>query len=151
MTGNEEAFVDHEQQGQMMAMLEGWTNDARNVKGLFLELKAKILQKENVMLIFQSRSGVSHSLRATVNHQGEKCRSLFVLVDIIDDDPDNRWLSVCFYEDMITDPQEQGEPIPAGILGEDGYCFNLYEYDLNFVSYIKKRIEEAHKSAAIAK
>lgn len=130
---------------RMMAVLEDWPNDPRNVKGLFLDLKSEITQKKDVILSFHSRTGVSHSLRATVNNRGGKHRPLFVLVDIIDDDPDNRWLSVCFYEDTITDPNEQGELIPAGILGEDGYCFDLYKYDKNMISYLGKRIDEAYR------
>jgi hypothetical protein len=80
----------------------------------------------------------------------EARRPIFVLVDIIDDDPDHRWLSACFYADMITDPEEKGEVIPAGILGEDGYCFDLYAYDPKMVSYIGKRIDEAHNHLAIS-
>jgi hypothetical protein len=136
---------------RMMAVLEDWPNDPRNVKGIFLDLKSKITQKKDVTLSFHSRTGVSHSLRATVNSGNEKHRPLFVLVDIIDDDPDNRWLSVCFYEDTITDPNEQGELIPAGILGEDGYCFDFYKYDKNMISYLGKRIDEAYRYMTITK
>ena len=145
VTKNKECFVDNREYRQMMTVLEDWANDPRTAKGLFLDLKSKLTQKKDVTLRFHSRSGVSHSLRATVNNRGKKHRPLFVLVDIIDDDPDNRWLSVCFYENTITDPNEQDELIPAGILGENGYCFDLYEYDKNMVSYMGKRIDEAYR------
>jgi len=72
---------------------------------------------------------------------------LFVMVDIVDDDPENRWLSVCFYGDMITDPNEEGDLVPEGLLGEDGYCFDLCEYDEAAISYLEQRIDEAYANS----
>ncbi len=69
------------------------------------------------------------------------------MVDIVDDDPGKRWLSVCFYGDSVTDPEEAGNLIPGGLLGEDGYCFDLYANDPETVAYLKKRIDEAHGNA----
>ena len=68
-------------------------------------------------------------------------------VFIIDDDPSERWLSVCFYGEMITDPDEAGDLIPEGLLGEDGYCFDLYEYDPDEVAYLKQRLSQARENA----
>jgi hypothetical protein len=45
------------------------------------------------------------------------------MVDVIDDDPEVRWLSVCFYGEMITDPDEAGELIPEGLLV---FSFSLF-------------------------
>jgi hypothetical protein len=69
------------------------------------------------------------------------------MVDVIDDDPKERWLSICFYGELITDPDEAGELIPEGLLGEDGYCFDLYEYDTDEINYLKQRLTQAHKNA----
>ena len=69
------------------------------------------------------------------------------MVDVIDDDPEDRWLSVCFYGEMVTDPQEAGDLVPEGLLGEDGYCFDMYEYDEQEVAYLKERLTEAHSNA----
>ena len=69
------------------------------------------------------------------------------MVDIVDDDPENRWLSVCFYGDTITDPSEAGDLVPGGLLGEDGYCFDLYEYDDAVISYLEDRIGEAQRNS----
>ena len=70
------------------------------------------------------------------------------MADVIDDDPTERWLSVCFYGDMVTDPDEKGDLIPEGLMGDDGYCFDLDEYDEEGVEYIKARLTEAFESAA---
>jgi hypothetical protein len=69
-------------------------------------------------------------------------------MDVIDDDPENRWLSVCFYPDMITDPEEKGVLIPLGLLGEDGYCFDLEEWDADYLQYLETRLNEAREKAS---
>jgi len=81
-------------------------------------------------------------------HPGQKDRSLYVMADVVDDDPRDRWLSVCFFGDMITDPEEKGDLIPDGLLGEDGYCFDITEPDDKLATYVEARIEEAYHSAA---
>ncbi len=116
-----------------------------SMKELFLELKRLLQEKEGVELIFNPRPGVSYSLRA--RHSAQKERGLFVMVDVIDDDPSNRWLSICFYGDMITDPEQRGNLIPDGLQGEDGYCFDVDDVDEEYIAYIKARIEEAYENA----
>ena len=63
-------------------------------------------------------------------------RPLLSIVDIVEDQSESRWLSVCFYSDLVTDPDDEGNLVPQGILGEDGYCFGLFEYDEDLISYI---------------
>jgi hypothetical protein len=70
---------------------------------------------------------------------------LFALVDVIDDDPAARWLSVCFYADMITDPEELGDVAPGGLAGEDARCFDLESGAR--ADYILERLKEAHAKA----
>jgi len=45
------------------------------------------------------------------------------------------------------DPDESGDHFPEGLLGEDGYCFDLYAYDTDEVEYMKQRLSQAHKNA----
>lgn len=135
-------FVSEKEKAEFSNFLESWTNDPQNNKGVFFKLRDNLMEKENAILTFKSRPGVSYSFRASLDKQGEN--RLFVMVDIIDDDPEDRWLSVCFYGDMITDPDEVGNLIPKGLLGEDGYCFDIYEYDESMVSYVEQRIDEAY-------
>jgi hypothetical protein len=68
------------------------------------------------------------------------------MVDVIEDDP--RWLSVCFYGEMITDPEEKGDFVPEGLLGEDAVCFDVEERDEKLITYIETRLDEACQSAS---
>jgi hypothetical protein len=137
-------FAIHEEYDEMMAFLEGWADDPQHMKDAFLELKEKLLGKEDVILSFNSRPGISYSLRASVGKSAGKNRNLFALVDIVDDQIEDRWLSVCFYSDLVSDPDDEGNLVPKGILGEDGYCFDLFEFDNALIPYIEQRVDEAY-------
>jgi hypothetical protein len=139
---NEKEFI------AMSKLLESWKDDPRKLKSAFLKMQDKLLKIENTTLTFKSRPGVSYSLRASLKNLDKKNRPLLALVDIIDDDPKNRWLSICFYADMVTDPDEVGNLVPKGVLGEDGYCFDLDELDESMISYIEKRVDEANAHIA---
>ena len=145
MSMNKEAY------NEMSEFLEGWTNDPQDMKGAFIRLKERMSGKEHVTFTFISRPGVSYSLRAAMDNLGERERPLFVMIDIIDDDPENRWLSVCFYDDMVEDPDEKGNFVPGGLLGEDGRCFDLYEHDEDMILHIEQRIDEAHANMSATK
>lgn len=137
-------FFIHQECVDLYKLLESWKDDPNNMKHSFIKIKEKLLKKENTILSFKTRPGITYSLRASHMSQKTQNRSLYVLVDIIDDVPMQRWLSICFYVDMITDPADAGYLIPKGILGEDGYCFDLYEPNDAMISYIEQRIDEAH-------
>ncbi len=129
---------------ELSAFIETWEETATNIKTAFLQLKNHLQAKEDSILSFKARPGVSYSLRATC--PGQK-RELFVMADVIDDDPPNRWLSVCFYGDMISDPEDIGDLIPEGLLGQDGYCFDIDEGEEGLLTYIKARLDEAYQAA----
>ena len=126
-------------------LLNEWEDTETRTRQAFLEIKEHIMAMEGIKLEFNARPGVSYSLRPC--HTKQTDRKLFAMADVIDDDPATRWLSVCFYGDMITDPDEMGDLIPEGLLGEDGYCFDLDEYDEGDVAYIKERLTEAYNAA----
>ncbi|MFV0437046.1 MAG: hypothetical protein ACK5PS_06615 [Desulfopila sp.] len=125
--------------------VEQWQPEDQGMKNCFLELYRSVAGCERTTLQFVARPGVSYSLRP--RHDRQTDRELFAIIDVIDDNPDERWLSVCFYGDMITDPEERGEVIPGGLAGSDGYCFDLYAADGGFVAYLEKRLQEAWTSA----
>nr|WP_321258705.1 hypothetical protein [uncultured Pseudodesulfovibrio sp.] len=131
---------------ELTAFLESWTADPNKTKGCFQNFKEHLEGLEGVTLDFVARPGITYSLRAT--HANQKKRSLFAMVDIIDDDPADRWLSVCFYKELVDDPDEIGDEVPEGLMGEDAKCFDLYEGDDAQVSYIKDRLSAASLSAA---
>ena len=139
-------MIDATVRNEVEALLQGWTEDPLQVRGAFVEYMDLLDARAGVRLDFKARPGVSYSLRAV--HEKQEGRSLFVMVDVVDDEPEARWLSVCFYADMVADPDELGDFVPGGLLGEDACCFNLDENDAAMRGYIRARIEEAAASAA---
>lgn len=133
-------------QHQIKTFLEAWQGKSQQTKESFIRLKKHLADKEELRFDFKARPGVSYSLRA--RHNCQKTRQLFVIMDVIDDDPASRWLSVCFYPNMITDPEDRGHLIPLGLLGEDGYCFDFEGWDEDYLQYLEKRLDEAHRRAS---
>ena len=131
---------------KMQDFLASWQEDPVQAKDAFTEFWAFLSAQRNLQFSFKARPGVSYSLRA--HHTAQKRRELFVLIDVVDDDPHNRWLSVCFYNDMVTDPDELGDFVPEGLFGEDACCFNLDEDNTTMRAYIAARLAEAVKAAA---
>lgn len=126
--------------------IDEWADDPFGTKAVFQHLYQDLLKKDGAGFEFHARPGISYSLRGI--HKNQKDRPLFVMIDVIDDDPKQRWLSVCFYGDMIEDPDDLGDLIPEGLLGADGYCFDITESDDSLEEYVRKRMNEAYKSAA---
>ena len=116
-----------------------------DAKTAFLAFRQALESVEGVTISFKARPGITYSLRGA--HPAQQGRELFALIDIIDDDPEQRWLSVCFYDDLVTDPQDQGDRVPQGLLGEDARCFNVDELDEDFVAYVSARVREAGANA----
>ncbi|WP_300456537.1 hypothetical protein [Desulfobacula sp.] len=127
------------------AFIDNWTETDSKTKQAFTELYDHLKTLSDTTFTFNARPKVSYSLRP--RHTNQQNRTLFAMVDVIDDDPNDRWLSVCFYGEMITDPDETGDLIPEGLLGEDGYCFDLYAYDPDDINYLKQRLSQAHETA----
>jgi hypothetical protein len=140
-------YIDEKDSKDLAGFLDSWIKDDSGVKEAFVNLRNSFSEKKGVTAQFIYRPGVSGSLRISAGEAGEDERPLLALVDIIDDDPRNRWLSVCFYGDMITDPGEEGNLVPGGILGEDGYCFDITEYNEPMMFYLDRRIDEAYSKA----
>lgn len=139
-------MMDEKTTQDMNSLTESWQDQASRTKEAFLRIKAYLEAMDQVSFDFNARSGVSYSLRP--RHQNQKDRTLFAMVDVIDDDPSDRWLSVCFYGDMITDPESRGDIVPGGLMGEDGHCFDLDRFDDELLAYIEARLSEAHSTAA---
>ena len=133
-----------EAQQALEQFIEEWEESSEKPKASFLKFKEYLGDKSGVALDFIPRAGVTYSLRARQANQTGK--ELFVMVDVIEDNP--RWLSVCFYGEMITDPEERGDFVPEGLLGEDAACFDLEENDEALIRYIQARMDEAWAYAA---
>ena len=133
-----------ENEKELSAFIEEWQASPERNKDAFIRLKDALTAQRGVTLDFIPRPGVTHSLRAVHAHQ--KNRDLFVMVDVIEDNP--RWLSICFYGDMISDPEEQGDFVPEGLLGEDAVCFDIETWDEALIQYVEARLREACGNAA---
>jgi len=131
---------------EIRLFLQEWSaGEVKPMQKWFQLLFDTVKEMEDVDLQFVARPGVSYSLRPKNKNQKE--RDLFAMIDVIDDDPDERWLSVCFYGDMISDPEGRGEVIPGGLAGSDGYCFDMFEDDEGLARYLVDRLTEACTAA----
>ncbi|MCR5562940.1 MAG: hypothetical protein K6F46_06170 [Desulfovibrio sp.] len=128
--------------------LSDWKQDPLCAKQAFVAYRDILTGLDGVDFDFKARPGISYSLRA--HHAAQKERNLFVLVDVVDDEPENRWLSVCFYADMVKDPDDVADFVPEGLMGSDALCFNLDEADEKMRAYIADRLVEAAEAAAKA-
>ncbi len=130
---------------QIDQWLDAWKVDPLNAKEAFFAYYSW-LKAEGMELEFKERPGISYSLRA--KHPSQQDRPLFVLIDVVDDDAEERWLSVCFYADMVQDREELGDFVPSGLMGLNALCLNLEEDDNVMRDYIQNRLTEA---ASLAK
>ncbi|MGD8369237.1 MAG: hypothetical protein PVG78_16475 [Desulfobacterales bacterium] len=130
------------------AFLDRWTEDPLETKPVFRSLLETGLSLPGARFEFHQRPGISYSLR--LMHENQTDRPLFAMIDVIDDDPSQRWLSVCFYDDMIQDPEQMGDLVPGGLLGSDGYCFDIAGSDGSIRDYVGERILEAGDAASAA-
>lgn len=131
-------------QEQLNSFEDQWQEGKENSKKTFVTFKKVLESLQSVLLEFVPREGITYSLRA--KHVKQQSKPLFVMVDVIEGEP--RWLSVCFYAEMITDPDERGDFVPQGLLGEDALCFDVEEYNEEICRYIEERIKEAYKGAS---
>ena len=136
-------MMNPETEKALNTFIEEWQASPDRNKDVFIRLKRVLEALDGVTLDFIPRPGVTYSLRAV--HTDQKNRELFVMVDVIEDQP--RWLSVCFYGDMISDPQEQGDFVPEGLLGEDAVCFDIERWDDALIRYVEGRMSEACQNA----
>ena len=133
----------NEMEAAVKTFVDGWVESPDGNKQGFVRLHDVLAGKgDKVALSFHPRPGVTYSLRGAV--PGNE-RSLFVMVDVIDDQP--RWLSVCFFADMITDPEKQGAFVPGGLQGEDALCFDLDACTEAALAYVVQRVDEAFRAA----
>jgi hypothetical protein len=134
----------NESEQELNAFIENWPETAEKNRAVFSRFRQHLAGKQDVVLTFIPRPGVTYSLRA--KHLSQKKKELFAMVDVIEDTP--RWLSVCFYGEMVTDPEQRGDFVPGGLMGEDALCFDLEQWDEELIGYIEARLDEACGNAA---
>jgi len=132
-------------------VLAGWPADQEGLARAFEELTRSAAQMTETVVEVITRLGVSHSFRATlIDPSGKRVRPVYFLVDVVVSSSDPWFLSVWYYEDEITDPEELGNPIPQGLFQETSYCFDVGAYDPELLGYLRDRLAEAHARALIS-
>jgi len=127
-----------------------WPSAQSGLGRAFEELTGEAQRMSGTKFSLVSREGVSYSFRAAlIDPPPARTRPVFFLADVIISPSEPWFLSVCFYEDEITDPKELGNPIPQGLYGETGYCFDVDDYDPGLLTYLKDRLAEACQAASL--
>lgn len=127
---------------ELELFIEQWPDSPDRCRQVFEEFYAFLAQLAGGVVEFHARPGITYSLRGVP--EKESSYPLFVMIDVIEDQP--RWLSVCFYEQMVRDPDIRGDSVPGGLLGEDGICFDIESFDAELIGYLKERIGEAARA-----
>ena len=117
---------------------EQW-NDVSGMKALCNSLHSHMASFAGLHIGFVARPGVSYSIRLLVRGT----EAVVALLDVIDDDPEDRWLSLCFPDAIITDPDEEGDLVPNGLNGNDARCFSIDTMTDTVKGYLKARLGEA--------
>lgn len=130
---------------EFASFLSSWKDTGQEMAHVYQALYEAAASLTGVSFGFMARPGLTYSLRPVQESQTD--RTFFAIMDVIDDEPEERWLSICFYGDMVTDPEERGDLVPSGLGNADGYCFDMYSPDADLAAYLVARIQEAHASA----
>jgi len=125
---------------ELEKFIQEWQENAESIKGIFVHFKNLLESLDNTEFEFVVREGLTFSLR--VKHPQQQKIPLFAMIDVIEGEP--RWLSICFYAEMITDPEELGDFVPGGLLGEDAFCFDVADNENNLIDYLTYRLQEAY-------
>lgn len=142
-------MVDMENHIDMAELSALWPQGQRELWAAFVELHQSVRELPGTDCQLVCRPGVSYSLRAMIPEPDPaRLRPVFFLVDVVVSEVDPWFLSVCFYEDEISDPQGLGNPVPQGLYQETGYCFDLETYDQILISYVKQRLLEAFQASS---
>lgn len=123
---------------ELDSFLEEW-KDESGCKELFCAVRS-LAAELGLNADYIGRPGVSHSLRLGV--PGAE-RPFFAMADVIDDDPDARWLSICMYADVAEDPEERGDVVPKGLNDQDAACFDVDEPDGDEREYLLQVLRRA--------
>jgi len=129
-------------------IIESWPEDQKSLRDIFLSLARSITEPAGVRWEIVSRSGISHSLRANVLDPDQiRKRSVYTVLDVVCPVEGDWFLSLCFYNDEVSDPEELGNPVPRGLYDEDARCFDLGTDDLWMADYLRDRVAEALEAA----
>ena len=131
--------IEMRNQDELDTFIDQWPESPDGCREVFTRLYDFLKRLADTRIEFHARPGITYSLRGIP--AGSQEYPLFVMIDVIDDQP--RWLSVCFYEQMVTDDEGRGDRVPGGLLGADGLCFDVESENDELIAYLQQRIIEA--------
>ncbi|MEW6261569.1 MAG: hypothetical protein AB1641_00700 [Thermodesulfobacteriota bacterium] len=124
-----------------------WPSEQKALYNFFQVLTRTTRARPGTTTAILERPGVSYSFRGAIQPPG-RARPVYLLLDVIVSSTEPWFLSVCFYQDEITDPEGRGNPVPGGLFGETGYCFDVETPDGDTLDYLLTRLDEAHAAAS---
>lgn len=129
-------------------IFRNWPENQKGLYKAFARLTDQAQNQPECTWKLLARPGISYSFRAApADGPPSRKRPVYFLVDIVISQADPWFLSVCFYEDEISDPEDLGNPIPQGLFQETGYCFDVDDFDPRQLEYLEERMIEARQSA----
>lgn len=120
------------------AFIREW-NDRSGAKELFMAIN-DLSGELGLCAEYVGRPGVSHSLR--LGWPGAS-RPFFTMADVIDDDPEARWLSMCMYADVAVDPEGRGDLVPGGLNNQNAVCFDMDAPEDDDKKYVLEVLRQA--------
>lgn len=133
----------------LQEILAAWPASEEGLKPLFGALVESMNARPGLRLEIVSREHVSHSVRAMLeNPSAGRGQPLLALLDVVTPKAGAWMISLCFFAQDITDPDELGDEVPGGLYGEDGYCFDL-DTESGELGYLAARLDEAYAAAGI--
>ncbi len=140
-------MTSHPDQAELDRFLAAWPAEQAGLKRACLWLLERAQALPGALWSFLARPGISHSLRFDLAPRpAGRLRPVFFLVDVVNSGGE-LFLSVCFYQDETSDPDELGNAIPQGLFQETGYCFDVDDFDQAQLDYLRLRLGEAHARA----
>lgn len=129
--------------------LRDWGLDSLEVKRLFSQLYKLLQGCPALTLHWDARPEVVYSLRAALKEAKSPGISGDVaLIDIIDDDPEERWLSIRLNAELIGCCHKEWEILPGGLSGHDALCIDVDENEEGLSDYLVELFEDALKKLA---
>jgi hypothetical protein len=112
--------------------------DRAEVKNIFIALY-QCFKDSNLPMKWLARPGSCYSL--CVSEQNST--SAFARLDVVDDDPEERWLSLCIKKALADDPANYGEVVPKILDEQDALCFAIDESNENIKVYLQTLLKKA--------
>lgn len=110
--------------------LLNWGEDSLEVKELFTRLYGLLRQCPALTLSWNARPEVVYALRATLKEaKSADISGDIARMDIIDDDPEERWLSIRLNAALAGRCRKDWEVLPGGLSGHDALCIDVDEQE----------------------